>query len=222
MRRTSACLLLAAGILLLAAAPARADGLGFSAGQAGQGRVCYFGECSDEDGSYTGTQTSAQPAPAPVENTNYADEATDYGVAPQRFLQDNVGAPTPLEIPGGTMVTTAAVVEAMNRRVQFLLIDALDSPGHRSIPNAYDFGYAGRGGDFEDNVQQQLWRELSSLTGRRADYPLVFFCQGSRCWESYNAALRAIHMGFSNVYWYRGGLSAWQSAGLPMAGLGSN
>lgn len=219
-----ALVLLAALSLLVTAMPAEAASrLGFGAGQAGQGRVCYFGECSEDTGSYTGTQpTTAAPAPTPVSNSNYADELTDYGVAPQPYLQDNVGSPTPLSIPGGTMVTTAAVVDAMNKHVQFLLIDALDAPGHRSIPSAYDFGYAGRGGDFEDRVQQQLWQELSSLTNRRPDYPLVFFCQGSRCWESYNAALRAIHMGFSNVYWYRGGLAAWQSAGLPLAGLGNN
>lgn len=51
--------------------------------------------------------------------------------------------------------------------------------------------------------------------------PLVFHCQSTQCWMSYNAALRAIHMGYTQVYWYRGGVEAWQSvqqaasAGMP-------
>ena len=48
------------------------------------------------------------------------------------------------------------------------------------------------------------------------DTPIAFFCQGSHCWESYNASLRAIHMGYTHVYWYRGGLSAWQAAGFAL------
>jgi hypothetical protein len=32
----------------------------------------------------------------------------------------------------------------------------------------------------------------------------------THCWMSYNAALRAIHLGFRQVYWYRGGIEAWQ------------
>ena len=35
---------------------------------------------------------------------------------------------------------------------------------------------------------------------------------------SYNAALRAIHAGYGNVHWYRGGLEAWQRAGQPVSG----
>jgi hypothetical protein len=33
---------------------------------------------------------------------------------------------------------------------------------------------------------------------------------------SYNAALRAINLGYKNVLWYRGGIEAWQRAGLPL------
>ena len=47
--------------------------------------------------------------------------------------------------------------------------------------------------------------------------PVVVYCQSTHCWMSYNAALRAINMGYSNVLWYRGGIEAWQAAGLPVA-----
>ena len=66
-------------------------------------------------------------------------------------------------------------------------------------------------------VQTSLSNELNQLTNGRKDFPIVFFCQGVRCWESYNAVLRAWNAGYRNVYWYRGGLQAWQQAGFPMA-----
>lgn len=33
---------------------------------------------------------------------------------------------------------------------------------------------------------------------------------------SYNAALSAINLGYSNVLWYRGGIEAWQAAGMQL------
>ena len=33
---------------------------------------------------------------------------------------------------------------------------------------------------------------------------------------SYNASLRAIALGYTNVLWYRGGIEAWKQAGLPV------
>ena len=46
------------------------------------------------------------------------------------------------------------------------------------------------------------------------------YCQGTYCWMSYNAALRAINLGYTNVLWYRGGIEAWKQAGLPTAPAG--
>jgi len=148
---------------------------------------------------------------------NYADELTDFGVSPQNFLQSNVGSPTPRSIPGGRVVTTDQLRAALagNRR-RFLLIDALGGD-HESIPESYHIPEAGYSGNFNDSTQSYVFSTLRSLTGGDVAYPLVFFCRGSQCWESYNAALRAMRMGFSNVYWYRGGINAWQEAGLPMS-----
>jgi Rhodanese-like domain len=57
-----------------------------------------------------------------------------------------------------------------------------------------------------------LKEELANLTNNNLNMPLVFFCAGVKCWESYNAALRAINLGYSKVYWYRGGISSWHEA----------
>jgi len=46
---------------------------------------------------------------------------------------------------------------------------------------------------------------------------MVFFCVDPECWLSYNAALRAIGLGYTGVMWYRGGIAAWRAAQKPMA-----
>ena len=46
--------------------------------------------------------------------------------------------------------------------------------------------------------------------------PTVFSCNGAECWKSYKASQVAVAKGFQKVYWFRGGLPEWESAGLPM------
>jgi PQQ-dependent catabolism-associated CXXCW motif protein len=145
---------------------------------------------------------------------NYAQESTDFGVSPQNALQSNLGTRTPTQIPGARVVTTTALHEAIQQRQRFLLVDAWDDNQHASLPGAVHIPYAGSFGSFNDKTQRALRLELTRLTGGARDYPIVFYCAGSICWESYNAALRAVAMGFSQVYWYRGGVAAWKAAGL--------
>ena len=44
---------------------------------------------------------------------------------------------------------------------------------------------------------------------------LVFYCLAD-CWMSWNAAKRALSLGYSNVAWYREGTDGWRAAGLPL------
>ena len=160
-------------------------------------------------------QPQVQQAPA---RQNYADELTDFGVPPQPELQANVGSPTPTSIPGAHVITTAEMRQAVGSNILF--VDVLAGPPHPSLPGALMMPGAGDGGSFDDDLQQKLWTALSRATQMNPDRPIVFFCAGSRCWESYNAALRAVQMGFKMVLWYRGGLASWQAAGLPFGGAG--
>jgi PQQ-dependent catabolism-associated CXXCW motif protein len=232
-------------VLAAAVAPALGqNALSFPSSEAGKGKKCYFGECSDAPNSHApgaDTTDTSQPPPAPTPSlpplgtlgnlpapppnpapapvsANYADELTNFGIPPRSFLQTQVGGPTPTAIPGGRVVTTDQLrVALQSGKRDFILIDAFYAPGHQTIPGAYNIPLAGTGGNFLDYAQGQVFIRLMQLTNARSDYPIVFFCEGARCWESYNAALRAVNMGFSNVYWYRGGIDAWQEAGLPMA-----
>jgi PQQ-dependent catabolism-associated CXXCW motif protein len=158
----------------------------------------------------------AAPAAARSPSTFFGGENVDFRVLPQNTLQSAVGKPTPLAIPGAATVTTTELMKEMQAGRPMILIDVLRDEHDTTIKGAVTLPYAGAFGSFHDQVQTRLANALNSLLQGRADVPLIFFCHGAKCWESYNAALRARAAGFQNVSWYRGGLAAWREAGFPM------
>jgi PQQ-dependent catabolism-associated CXXCW motif protein len=163
----------------------------------------------------SGGSDTASYTPVPT-GTNYANEAADFGVAPQKTLKSNVGSQTPTSIPGGRTITTANLAKSLHDGLPMLLIDAWDDQqggSHATLPGAKEIPYAGQPGSFSDATQTRLETELQRLTKGDRTQTLVFFCQGAVCWEAYNAALRAMHAGYDDVVWYRGGLPAWTQSG---------
>ncbi|HLZ84914.1 MAG TPA: caspase family protein [Caulobacteraceae bacterium] len=137
----------------------------------------------------------------------YAQEAGNWNVFPQDQLRDAsvIGTYTPTSIPGGRVISTGELEKAIQAHRLMALIDVLTGY-HNTIPGAVSL--PGAGLPQSADVSPQI---MNAVRGNRG-VPLVFFCAGAKCWESYNAALRAIHAGFTNVYWYRGGLEAWAAA----------
>jgi PQQ-dependent catabolism-associated CXXCW motif protein len=180
-----------------------------------------FGAPAPSPGS-PGGYSAPSPAPTPANQAggNCADETTDFGVRPQTELQSNVGSPTPTTIPGAQVLTTAQLHEGMQGGITLLLVDSLLDPNnmHQTLPGAMRLPYAGQPGNFNDQIQQRLQADLAQATKQRQDMPIIFFCAGPNCWESYNTALRAVRLGYQKVFWYHGGLAAWQAAGLPLMG----
>lgn len=160
-----------------------------------------------------------QPATPTAEQTNFAGEMTDYGVAPKRELESNVGSPTPLSIPVGRRITTGEVQQLVAGDPNAVLIDVLADPHPNTIRNAVFIPAAGMGGAVNDGVQPRVVEALRQAAGGQTNRPLIFFCAGANCWESYNAVLRAHAAGYRNLYWYRGGLGSWSEARLPMQPL---
>ncbi len=152
-----------------------------------------------------------------VQQQGGINEAQDLGVAPTQRLRpsDQLGAPTPTSIPGGKVISTRELVQlAQGRPGGMLLLHAYGGPEH--LPGAIAVVPAAQGGSFDDQVQQGFAQYLQQATGGDKSRMLVIYCGGPMCWGSYNAALRAIHMGYRNVYWYRGGIEAWRQAGQPV------
>lgn len=151
----------------------------------------------------------------------WAGEDRDWGVAPSAQLrQPPYSAPTPLSIPGARVLATQALKDMIETGNAPLLIDVASGEGHRTLPGAYWLPGAGRGAHFIDEIQGSLADLLDRLTQGDKQRPVVFFCVNTQCWLSYNAALRAAVAGYAQVLWYRGGIEAWNAAGLPLVDMG--
>jgi PQQ-dependent catabolism-associated CXXCW motif protein len=153
----------------------------------------------------------------------FADEDRDGGTAPPSTLRTgNLSAPTPNALPQGTTIATGELLRLMTGSHPPVLIDVQYRRGYLAptIPGALWIDGAG-GGDW--TVQEtaklpaRLFRDAMQRLAPDKTSPVVFFCNGPKCWLSYNAALRAIALGYRQVVWYRGGVTAWVAAGLPLA-----
>ncbi len=172
--------------------------------------------------------------PAPTEAGNYGDESTSFNMFESFGKSDpkkktvpfepvtELEGPTPDWIPGGRPVgkflKTVQLYQALKDGkldgAAFIMVDAWGDPKHATIPTAKRLDQAGRP-PFNKKTRDALWEALGKLTGGDFTKPIVFFSRDVKNWEGYNAALRAIDIGYLNVYWYRGGLAAWKAAGQP-------
>ncbi len=168
---------------------------------------------------------SAQDAQGAKLDQMMAMERQDLGVPPTQQLHTGaMHGPTPARLPGAQLITTKGLVALVQgRQAPFILFDVLGQPD--MLPNAVPAAWLAQAGSFDDAVQQQASQLFAQRTQGRKGTALVFYCQSRECWMSYNAALRAVHAGYTNVLWYRGGIEAWKFAGLPtqqgQAGNGS-
>ena len=149
---------------------------------------------------------------------DHADEDANFGVEPDDTLHTDLVAPTPRTVPGAKTIRTAGLAHLLSR-VSPLLIDvALDSWG-RSIPGAIGLQGTGHGANFSDSVQARFNRKIHDLTNGDRTKPIVVFCVNSERFTGYNLVLRLVALGYTDVYWYRGGVEAWQTNNLPESDL---
>lgn len=162
----------------------------------------------------------ARLAREPVTYAEYAEEFKDFGVvSPENFRKDNYHAGTPLSLKGVRSTMTVDLVRMMTSSSPPVLIDALEGEGHNTLPGAYWVRGAGIYAESDEGnaeIRDRLGYLLAGVTRGDKSRPIVFFCLDSWCWLSFNAALRARDLGYTNVHWYRGGVKAWEAARLEM------
>lgn len=146
---------------------------------------------------------------------------------PETFRQSDYRAPTPATLSGARVLTTSEA-EKLWRSGEAAFVDVLpqaprpvglpagvvwrdkprfDIPGSLWLP---DTGY----GELAPVMLDYFHRGLDrALDGRSR--PLVFYCLED-CWMSWNAAKRALALGYKNVDWYPEGTVGWAAAGLPL------
>ena len=147
---------------------------------------------------------------------------------PDDYRSADYRAPTPRSLRGARVVTTAEAA-ALWKQGGAAFIDVLPRPPRpanlppgtiwRDAPRADiphsiwlpDTGYGALAPAMEDYFRAGL--ALASGGDRRK--ALVLYCLRD-CWMSWNAARRALALGYENVIWYPDGTDGWANAGLPL------
>lgn len=157
---------------------------------------------------------------------DHADEESVTGIDPQLGLRPrDYLSPTPSNAPGVTTITTAALVALMERdsgpRRPIVLATTRPRPDFR-LPGSVEVPGVFAGDYFDADAQHAFAQKINGLMGGDQTHPVVAVGWNSERWSGRNLALQLVALGYQNVYWYRGGLEAWDLAGLPEEPAGSD
>jgi PQQ-dependent catabolism-associated CXXCW motif protein len=147
---------------------------------------------------------------------------------PAGYRLDDYRAKVPATLNGATVLSTEQAAAA-TRDGRSLFVDVLprppkpaglapgavwrdkprfDIPGSIWLP---DTGY----GELAPATLRYFETTLARATANDKSRPLVFYCL-TNCWMSWNAAKRALTLGYTRVSWYPAGTDGWSAAGLPL------
>jgi TolB-like protein/Tfp pilus assembly protein PilF len=144
---------------------------------------------------------------------DHADEDADFGVPADNDLHSTIAGLTPTSVPGATTIRTGDLAQLI-RDNKVLVIDTSRSWA-QSLVGAVALTNAGHGGSTSDVFQDRLRKKMQELTKADLKTPIVAVGWNSERFDGRNLAIRLVALGYTNVYWYRGGREAWEVAGLP-------
>jgi len=149
---------------------------------------------------------------------DHAEEDTDFGVAPDRVLHADPVGYTPTAAPGVETIRTAELVKLLASEKP-VVIDTVNRSWGRSIPGAIGLQHSGVGGSLAGELQDHLRAIMTKLTAGDLSRPIVAMGWNSEWFDGRNLSLRLAALGYTNVWWYRGGREAWEVNNLPEAPL---
>jgi PQQ-dependent catabolism-associated CXXCW motif protein len=153
---------------------------------------------------------------------------SEHPVEPKGYRIESLHGPTPLTLQGANVIDTARAFDIWNKK-EAAFVDSLsrppkpaglpknavwrdqprfDIPGSVWLP---DTGY----GELAPATMRYFETGLARATASDKTKPLVFYCRPD-CWASWNAAKRALTLGYKNVFWYPQGAEGWAQAGHPL------
>jgi PQQ-dependent catabolism-associated CXXCW motif protein len=147
---------------------------------------------------------------------------------PDGYRLENYRSPTPTTLRGVKVVDTDEA-EKIWRSHSASFVDVLPRPPRpRNLPEGTlwrdtpradipgsiwlpDTGY----GELASSMAGYFSKGLDKATNGDRTRILVLYCLAN-CWMSWNAAKRALSLGYSGVVWYPEGTDGWLAAGLPL------
>jgi adenylate cyclase len=147
---------------------------------------------------------------------DHADEAEDFGIASRAALSATLWGYTPMDVPHAKTVNSDELA-ALLASAHPMVLDTMTNSWGVSIPGAVGLKFAGLGGDFSDAAQSRLKAKMQRLVGDDTGRPIVAVGWNSECYDGRNLALRLAALGYTRIYWYRGGREAWEAADRPEA-----
>lgn len=144
---------------------------------------------------------------------------------PADYRNENYRTPTPATLRGGKVVSNDKAMQLWQSSGA-LFIDVMPHPrkpdklppntlwhppGRKNIPGSVWLPNTGYG-VLNPAAAAYLRDNLRRLTKADKNAPILFYCLKD-CWMSWNAARRAIELGYSNVYWYPEGTDGWSEIG---------
>lgn len=111
----------------------------------------------------------------------------------------------PDAVPGATLVDAKWVKKTLDDKQGVVIIDARIAgeyaEGH--LPGAL-------------NTEGKHIEQLPNVLPANKNAPVLFYCNGPKCVKSSELAKHAVELGYSHVYWFRGGVPEWVSHGFPL------
>lgn len=141
------------------------------------------------------------------------------------YRMDHYRRPVPTTNPGTEVVNTERAHELLQSG-QVVFIDVfpprglgadpidgtwLTNESHKNIESSVWLPEVGRG-FLEPGHIDYFTRNLESLTRGDKTVPLIFYCTAD-CWQSWNAARRALLWGYEKIFWYPDGTDGWLEEG---------
>ncbi|WP_088344263.1 MULTISPECIES: PQQ-dependent catabolism-associated CXXCW motif protein [Rhodomicrobium] len=144
---------------------------------------------------------------------------------PSAYRLDDYRSPTPATLKGATVVTSGEAM-ALWRTKAASFIDVMPRPhrpanlppqsvwhvpDHDSIPGSLWLPNTGYG-VLSPAMAAHFEHSLAGLTKGDRAAPLLFYCLRN-CWMSWNAAKRALELGYRRVFWFPEGIEGWSEIG---------
>lgn len=145
---------------------------------------------------------------------------------PERYRNEDYRAATPATLKGATVLSTAQAHDLWQAKGASFIDVLPQAPRPKNLPRDVVWRDPPR-----DDIPGSVWLPdtgYGELAPEMADYfaanvkkakpegaTLVFYCRRD-CWMSWNAAKRALALGFAPVAWYPDGVDGWREAGFPL------